>query len=81
MIDPKVLDDIASNLSDAIPQSVKNTGDEFAKQAKQILQSQLVKLDLVTREEFDAQTKVLQRTRLMLEELEKKISDLEKKYN
>lgn len=79
MIDPKVLDDIASKLSDAIPQSVKNTGDEFAKQAKQILQSQLTKLDLVTREEFDAQTKVLQRTRLMLEELEKKLADIESK--
>lgn len=79
MIDPKVLDDIASKLSDAIPQSVKNTGDEFAKQAKQILQSQLAKLDLVTREEFDAQTKVLQRTRLMLEELEKKLADIEAK--
>ena len=80
MIDPKVLDDIASKLSDAIPQSVKNTGDEFAKQAKQILQSQLAKLDLVTREEFDAQSKVLQRTRLMLEELEKKLAELEKRY-
>lgn len=79
MIDPKVLDDIASKLSDAIPQSVKNTGDEFAKQAKQILQSQLAKLDLVTREEFDAQTKVLLRTRLMLEELEKKLADVEAK--
>lgn len=79
MIDPKVLDDIASKLSDAIPQSVKNTGDEFAKQAKQILQSQLAKLDLVTREEFDAQTKVLQRTRLMLEELERKLADIEAK--
>lgn len=79
MIDPKVLDDIASKLSNAIPKSVKDTGDEFAKQAKQILQSQLAKLDLVTREEFDAQTKVLQRTRLMLEELEIKLSQLEKK--
>lgn len=79
MIDPKVLDDIANKLSDAIPQSVKNTGGEFAKQAKQILQSQLAKLDLVTREEFDAQTKVLQRTRLMLEELEKKLADIESK--
>ncbi|MHC9511926.1 ubiquinone biosynthesis accessory factor UbiK [Kangiella sp. M94] len=79
MIDPKVLDDIANKLSDAIPQSVKDTGDEFAKQAKQILQNQLAKLDLVTREEFDAQTKVLQRTRSMLEELEKKLSDIESK--
>lgn len=79
MIDPKVLDDIANKLSDAIPQSVKDTGDQFAKQAKQILQHQLAKLDLVSREEFDAQTKVLQRTRLMLEELEKKLAEIESK--
>lgn len=37
------------------------------------------KMDLVTREEFDAQTKVLHRTRLKLETLEQKLKDLEKK--
>jgi BMFP domain-containing protein YqiC len=36
-------------------------------------------LDLVTREQFDAQTKVLARTRKKLEDLEKQIDVLEKK--
>jgi BMFP domain-containing protein YqiC len=36
-------------------------------------------LDLISREEFDVQTQVLKRTRLKLEELEKKIDTLQAK--
>jgi len=42
-----------------------------------LLSSALSKLDLVTREEFDAQTEVLHRTREMIEQLEKKVKALE----
>ena len=38
-------------------------GEEVEKKIRQVLQSQLGKLDLVSREEFDVQTKVLLRTR------------------
>lgn len=41
------------------------------------LQSALSKLNLVTREEFDAQTAVLQRTRLKLEALEAQCAEIE----
>lgn len=41
------------------------------------LQSALSKLNLVTREEFDAQTAVLQRTRAKLEMLEARCSEME----
>jgi BMFP domain-containing protein YqiC len=37
------------------------------------------KLDLVTREEFDTQTHVLARTRARLEELERRVADLEQR--
>lgn len=43
------------------------------------LQSALGKLNLVTREEFDAQTAVLQRTRLKLEALEARCTEIEEK--
>lgn len=45
------------------------------------LQSTLNRLDLVTREEFDAQTAVLLRTRAKLEQLEKTVAawELEQK--
>lgn len=77
MIDPKKLDGIAKKLSDAVPDRVKSAKDELGKQFKQVLQTQLGKLDLVSRDEFDTQTQVLLRTRQKLEELEKKISQLE----
>jgi len=41
------------------------------------LQSALSKLNLVTREEFDAQTAVLQRTRQKLEALELRCAEIE----
>lgn len=37
-------------------------GEEVEKKTRQVLQAQLNKLDLVSREEFDVQTKVLLRT-------------------
>jgi BMFP domain-containing protein YqiC len=41
------------------------------------LQQQLSKLEFVSREEFDIQARVLQRTRARLEKLEEKLSQLE----
>jgi BMFP domain-containing protein YqiC len=44
---------------------------------QQLLISALNKLNLVTRQEFATQTQVLQKTRLRIEQLEKKILELE----
>lgn len=44
-----------------------------------LLQSAFARLDLVTREEFDTQTRVLARTREKLEQLEKTVAELEAK--
>ena len=46
-----------------------------------LLQSALQKMDVVSREEFDAQTAVLQRTRLKLESLEAEVTDLKEQLN
>jgi len=48
-----------------------------ASQLKALIEAQLRKLHLVTREEFDAQTAVLKRTREKLDDLERKLSELE----
>src|SRR6187402_123413 len=42
-----------------------------------VLRANLGKLDLAGRDEFDAQRKVLERTRARLEELEQRVADLE----
>lgn len=41
-----------------------------------VLQNQLSKLDLVSREEFDAQKAVLEKTRAKLEALEKQLAEI-----
>ena len=46
-------------------------------EVKSALQAALARMDLVTREEFDAQAAVLQRTRARLEALEDKLTELE----
>lgn len=78
MLDPKKLEEIAKNISDAIPPGVKSMAGEAENRVKQVLQTQLSKLDLVTREEFDVQSQVLIRTREKLEALEARITELEK---
>lgn len=77
MLDPKKLEDIAKQISDAVPPGVKSMAEGAEARIKQVLQSQLSKLDLVTREEFDVQTQVLIRTREKLEALEARVAALE----
>ena len=48
-------------------------------QMRSLLESLLRKLNLVTREEFDAQAAVLLRTRKKLQDLEAQLADLETK--
>ncbi|WP_019935190.1 ubiquinone biosynthesis accessory factor UbiK [Oceanimonas smirnovii] len=77
MLDPKKLEDIAKQIQSNMPAGLKNMGEEAEKRIRTVLQSQLGKLDVVTREEFDVQTKVLLRTREKLNELEARLALLE----
>ena len=51
--------------------------EQIDRNAKSLLQSALTRLDVVSREEFDAQAAVLKRTRERLEALEAKIAALD----
>ena len=77
MIDPKKLEEIAKQIHNALPPGIRSMGEEVEKKTRQVLQAQLNKLDLVSREEFDVQTKVLLRTREKLTALEAKLAQLE----
>lgn len=57
----------------ALPEKVRNTSDDLQQELKPFLSAIFSRLDWVTREEFDIQTKVLQQTRLRIEALEKQI--------
>jgi BMFP domain-containing protein YqiC len=76
MLNPKNLESLAKQLHNALPEPLKNLGSDLEEKFKQILQAQLAKLDVVTREEFDVQSQVLLRTREKLNELEKRLDEL-----
>ncbi len=77
MLNPKTLDDLAKRLAEAVPTGVKDLQQDAEKAMRANLQAALAKLDLVTREEFDVQAKVLARTRAKVDELERLVADLE----
>lgn len=79
MLDPKKLEELAKQITDAIPPGVRNMAEGAEAKVKQVLQSQLNKLDFVSREEFDVQSGVLMRTRQKLEALEARLTELEAK--
>lgn len=77
MIDPKILDDLAKKLADAVPSGIRDLQHDMEKNFRAMLQSAFTRLDLVTREEFEVQTAVLGRTREKVDTLEKQIAELE----
>lgn len=74
MLDPKILEELSSRLSAIVAAS---PAADIEKNARALLSGFFAKLDLVTREEFDVQTQVLQRTREKLKSLEERVARLE----
>ncbi|WP_441003197.1 ubiquinone biosynthesis accessory factor UbiK [Pseudocolwellia agarivorans] len=79
MINAKKIEEIAQQVSDAIPAGLKNVASDIEEKTKTVLQRKLSELDVVTREEFDVQTQVLIKTRAKLTELETKLAEIEAK--
>ena len=71
-----IANDMQTKVSDVIRQS---PAKDLEKNVRGLMTQGFQKLDLVTREEFDLQIQVLAKTRAKLEELEAKVSALEKK--
>lgn len=70
------LDDLQSRVSELVRQT---PAADLQKNLKALLTQQFARLELVTREEFDTQAKVLARTRSKLDELELRIAELERR--
>ena len=77
MIDSKVFDDISKRIADNIPTGIQMLQDDLKQNVRSAVEAGLSHLNLVTREEFDVQAKVLARTRAKLEALEKQVAELE----
>ncbi len=72
------LEELTKRISAILPSNVKHMQDDVENNVRSLLQSTLTKMNLVTREEFEVQSAVLQRTREKLEQLEKQVEQLTK---
>ncbi len=77
MIDLSQIDDLARRLGNLVPPGLRDGRDELQQNFKAVLQAGLSRMDLVTREEFDVQRAVLQRTRGKLDALQGQLEALE----
>jgi BMFP domain-containing protein YqiC len=73
------IDDIARRLFEGLPESARALREDIESNFRAVLQASLSKLDLTTRTEFEVQTRVLERTRAALGELEERIAALERR--
>ncbi len=81
MLLPKQLEDLAKKLYASLPKNVQILEEDIKQQFKEILQTTFSHLNLVTREEFDVQVKVLARSREKIDALEKTVEQLLQEKN
>lgn len=76
MTGPKI-DEIVRRLVESVPPGVRAVQKDLESNFRAVLRASLTKLDLVSRDEFDAQMRVLERTRARLEELERRVAAID----
>jgi len=76
MINKQFFEDLTQQIARLLPQA-EAAGDEVKKTVNAVLQKGFASLDLLTREEFDAQSAALARAEERLAVLEKEMARLE----
>ena len=76
-----LLGQVQQQFGQFVPDMARAARDDVENHARAAVMSVVSKLELVTREEFDAQQAVLFRTRERLEQLEKRVAELEQTHS
>ncbi|HYL02841.1 MAG TPA: accessory factor UbiK family protein [Steroidobacteraceae bacterium] len=71
------IDELARRLLERVPPALRAVQQDLESNFRAVLRERLGRLELVTRDEFDAQARVLERTRARLEALEARLRALE----
>ena len=78
MIDNQTLNRLSAKINALLPPGLQQVKVDFDARLKILLQQQLSNYEMVSREEFDIQARVLERTREKLELMEVRLKQLEK---
>lgn len=74
---PGFIDDLMEKISAVLPQDIHTLKEDTQKNIHAVLQSVFEKMDLVTREDFEVQKKILARSQERIEQLTEKMQRLE----
>jgi BMFP domain-containing protein YqiC len=74
---PKQFDDLTRRIVDSLPPGLADIQEDIRQNLRATVSGAMERMDLVTREEFDVQRLVLERTREKLERLESRVAALE----
>ena len=77
MLDPKMFEELTKRVSAGMPEGLQALQSDFERNLRVALETAISKLDLVSRDEFEIQQAVLQRTRAKLKALEARVAVLE----
>ena len=78
MIDNQTINRLSTKIHELLPPGLQQAKEDFDARLKTLLQQQLSNYEMVSREEFDIQSRVLARTREKLEIIEARLKELEK---
>jgi BMFP domain-containing protein YqiC len=77
MLDLRMIDELTRKLGESLPPGVNQTKDELERRFRSVLTGAFERMNLVSREEFDARCKTLEETRAKLRALEAQLEQLQ----
>jgi BMFP domain-containing protein YqiC len=78
MIDNQTINRLSEKINELLPPGLQQAKADFDARLKLLLQQQLANYEMVSREEFDIQARILARTREKLESVEARLNELER---
>ena len=78
MIDNQTINRLSEKINELLPAGLQQAKADFDARLRLLLQQQLANFEMVSREEFDIQARILARTREKLESLEARLRELER---
>lgn len=78
---PAFVDELLTKITAVLPEDMQGLKEDTCKNMRAVLQSVFEKMDLVTREDFDVQKKILARAQEQIQQLTKEVQKLEEQIN
>jgi BMFP domain-containing protein YqiC len=73
MLDLRMIDELTRKLGEALPPGVNQARDDLERRFRSVLTGAFERMNLVSREEFEAKCRVLEETRAKLAQLEDRL--------